>query len=47
MITRGVLLDVPGCDGGQHLNPGRVVTPDELARAAEPQAWRSSQATSC
>ena len=35
MITRGVLLDVSGCDGGQHLNPGRVVTPDELARAAD------------
>jgi kynurenine formamidase len=35
MITRGVLLDVAGCDGGQHLNPGRVVTPDELARAEE------------
>ncbi len=33
MITRGVLLDVAGCDGAQHLNPGRVVTPDELARA--------------
>jgi kynurenine formamidase len=35
MITRGVLLDVAGCDGGQHLNPGRVATPDELARAAD------------
>jgi len=35
MITRGVLLDVAGADGGQHLNPGRVVTPDELARAEE------------
>jgi kynurenine formamidase len=35
MITRGVLLDVAGCDGGQHLNPGRVVTPEELARAEE------------
>ena len=32
MITRGVLFDVAGCDGGQHLNPGRVVTPDDLAR---------------
>ena len=47
MITRGVLLDVAGCDGGQHLNPGRVVTPDELARAEEAgEAWRSSLATS-
>ena len=35
MITRGVLLDVAGCDGGQHLDPGRVVTPDDLARAEE------------
>ena len=35
MITRGVLLDVAGLDGGAHLNPGRVVTPDELARAAD------------
>lgn len=35
MITRGVLLDVAGLDGGGHLNPGRVVTPDDLARAAD------------
>jgi kynurenine formamidase len=35
MITRAVLLDVSGCDGGQHLNPGRAVTPEELARAAK------------
>lgn len=35
MITRGVLLDVSGLDGGSHLNPGRVVTPDDLARAAD------------
>ena len=35
MITRAVLLDVSGCDGGQHLNPGRVVTPEELSRAAK------------
>jgi kynurenine formamidase len=35
MITRGVLLDVAGLDGGAHLNPGRVVTPDDLARAAD------------
>jgi kynurenine formamidase len=35
MITRGVLLDVAGIDSGAHLNPGRAITPDELARAAE------------
>ncbi len=35
MITRGVLLDVAGLDGAPHLNPGRPITPDELARAAE------------
>jgi kynurenine formamidase len=35
MITRGVLLDVAGLDGGPHLEPGRVVTPEELAAAAE------------
>ncbi|HEX3863465.1 MAG TPA: cyclase family protein [Stellaceae bacterium] len=35
MITRGVLLDVAGLDGGAHLNPGRAITPDELKRAAD------------
>ena len=35
MITRGVLLDVAGIDGGAHLNPGRAITPGELARAAD------------
>ena len=35
LITRGVLLDVSGLDGGQFLNPGRGVTPDDLARAAD------------
>ncbi len=35
MITRGVLLDVSGLDGGQYLNPGRVIQPDDLARAAD------------
>ena len=35
MITRGLLFDVAGFDGGRHLNPGRVVTPDDLKRAAE------------
>jgi len=34
IITRGLLFDVAGFDGGQHLNPGRVVTPDDLERAA-------------
>jgi kynurenine formamidase len=37
LITRGVLIDVAGLDGGPHLDPGRVVTPDEL-RAAAPAA---------
>ena len=35
MIGRGVLLDVAGLDGGQFLNPGRAVSPDELQRAAD------------
>ncbi|MBX9698607.1 MAG: cyclase family protein [Acetobacteraceae bacterium] len=35
IITRGVLLDVAALDGGPHLQAGRVVTPDDLARAAE------------
>ena len=35
MITRGLLLDVAGLDGGAHLNPGRAITPDELKRAAD------------
>jgi kynurenine formamidase len=35
MIGRGVLLDVAGLDGGQFLNPGRAVTPDDLRRAAD------------
>ncbi len=34
MITRGLLFDVAGFDGGTYLNPGRVVTPDDLKRAA-------------
>ena len=34
MLTRGLLLDVAGLDGGAHLEPGRVVTPHELERAA-------------
>ena len=35
MIARGVLLDVAGLDGGQFLEPGRAVSPDELQRAAD------------
>ena len=31
LITRGVLIDVAGLDGGEFLPPGRVVTPAELA----------------
>ena len=34
LITRGVLLDVGGRDGGDHLDAGRVVTPDDLQAAA-------------
>ena len=33
MVTRGVLLDVAGLDGGAHLLPGRVITPEDLQRA--------------
>jgi kynurenine formamidase len=35
MIARGVLLDVAGLDGGQFLNPGRAVSPEDLQRAAD------------
>lgn len=35
IVTRGLIFDVAGLDGGAHLNPGRVVTPDDLARAAQ------------
>jgi kynurenine formamidase len=35
MITRGVLLDVAGIDGGAHLHPGRAIAQDELARAGD------------
>ncbi|HJS84704.1 MAG TPA: cyclase family protein [Acetobacteraceae bacterium] len=35
MVTRGLLLDVAGLDGGAHLEPGRVVAPEDLARAAD------------
>lgn len=47
MISRGVLLDVAGLDGGAFLNPGRVVAPDDLARAADAGKLRSKPATSC
>lgn len=33
MITRGVLIDVAGLDGGEHLAPGREVTEAEIAAA--------------
>lgn len=35
MITRGLLLDVAGLDGGAHLGPGRVVTPEDLQGALD------------
>ncbi len=35
MVTRGLLLDVAGLDGRAHLEPGRVVAPEDLARAAD------------
>jgi len=35
MITRAVVFDVAGADGGPHLQPGRTVTPDDLKRAAD------------
>ncbi|MEJ2865029.1 cyclase family protein [Actinomycetospora flava] len=35
MITRGVLLDVPGARGVTALDPGEGVTADDLAAAAE------------
>lgn len=34
MVTRGILLDVAGLDGGAHLLPGRVITPEDLQQAA-------------
>jgi len=37
IITRGVCLDVSGFDGGQHLNPGRAITADDIKRAFEAQ----------
>lgn len=35
MVTRGIMLDVAGLDGGVHLEPGRVVGPEDLQRACE------------
>ena len=37
MITRALLFDVAGADGGAHLNAGRTVTPDDLKRAVDEQ----------
>lgn len=34
MVTRGILLDVAGIDGGDQLAAGRAVTPEELQQAA-------------
>ena len=39
IITRGLIFDVAGLDGNEHLNPGRVVTPDDLARCAHKAAF--------
>jgi kynurenine formamidase len=35
IVTRGVLLDVAGLDGGAHLDRGRAVDADDLKRAAD------------
>jgi len=35
MITRGIMLDVAHFDGGEYLEPGRVVTPEDLQRACD------------
>ncbi|MBN9511049.1 MAG: cyclase family protein [Alphaproteobacteria bacterium] len=35
IITRALLLDLATADGGAHLGPGRVITPDDLARAVD------------
>ena len=40
IISRGLVFDVAGLDGGDHLNPGRVITPDDLARAATAGGFR-------
>ncbi len=37
MITRGVCLDAATLDGGEHFNPGRAVTADDLKRCCEVQ----------
>ena len=34
MVTRGILLDVAGLDGGGRLEPGRVISPQDLQTAA-------------
>ena len=38
MITRGVLLDVAGLDGGAFLEAGRVITPADLTEAEDKAA---------
>jgi kynurenine formamidase len=35
MITRGLLLDCAALDGGAYLEPGRVITPEELQQVIE------------
>ncbi len=35
IVTRALLLDLAAADGGAHLGPGRVITPDDLARAVD------------
>lgn len=40
IMARGLLFNVAGFDGGAHLNPGRVVTPDDLDRAARAGGFR-------
>jgi kynurenine formamidase len=35
IIARGVLLDLAGRDGGEYLEPGRALSPDDLERAAD------------
>jgi len=37
MICRGLLLDLAGFDGGQFLDAGRPISPDDLKRAADAQ----------
>jgi kynurenine formamidase len=43
IITRGVLLDVAGLDGGERLEAGRAITPGELERAEEAAGVKVSE----